>query len=200
MNVLMQARVSTTHTLHLGILFLVVIGTACGASKPPTQSTPTKITAAILYPLRLGSVWSYDVDTGVGLNTLAISRVVGVHGTRAEVGAGSTPVAYEVTNAGIWRADGTGWLLRNPIVRGATWQSPIGRAKVLSMWRSIDTPAGRFAHCTQVRETSADLSRRVDTIYCPTVGPVFIDSQMEMKISGQSTRVTARLLGFDFSK
>jgi hypothetical protein len=177
-----------------------VISTACTGTPRATTALPKEHPLLTLYPLTPGAVWSYDVDTGVGLNTLAISRVISVRGSRVEVGTGSTPIVYEVTSEGIRRQESRGWVLKSPIEKGASWNSDIGHARVVSTQRTVNTPMGRFVHCVHVMERSENQGRQVDTVYCPQVGPVFIDSQMDMKISGRRTRVSARLLGYNFTK
>ena len=180
--------------VSLGVVFCGACGSANGAKPTSTdQLAPNR-----LYPLKVGAVWSYNVDTGVGLNTLAISRVLSVRGQRVEVGSGGAPIAYEVSSEGIRRQDDRTWVLKAPIRSGARWQSPVGEARVLSTEATIETPAGSFTHCVRVEEQSEDRSRRVETIYCPNVGPVYIDSHMELKVAATQTRVSARLLGYKF--
>jgi hypothetical protein len=65
-------------TLALGFL------SACGGAQPKA-ATQGPLDVNRLYPMRPGSVWTYDVDTGQGLPTLAITRVLGSDGVRTEV-------------------------------------------------------------------------------------------------------------------
>lgn len=174
----------------------LVLFAGCGSANKVNTARTDPLAPNTLYPLKVGAVWSYDVDTGVGLNTLAISRVLSVRGQRVEVGSGGAPIAYEVSSTGIRRPGEQTWVLKVPIKPGARWRSPVGEAQVLSVDAKIETLAGTFAHCVHVVEHSEDRARRVETIYCPNVGPVYIDSHMKLKIAASQTRVTARLLGY----
>jgi len=113
-----------------------------------------------------------------------------------QVGSGGAPISYEVSSEGIRRPGEQTWVLKAPIKRGARWDSPVGEAQILSTDATIETLAGTFAHCVRVQEHSEDRARRVETIYCPNIGPVYIDSRMELKVAASQTRVTARLLGY----
>ena len=67
---------------------------ACGGAQPaPAVSSPLEVSR--LYPMRPGSVWTYDVDTGQGLPTLAITRVTSSDGKRSEVSSGADPIVHD---------------------------------------------------------------------------------------------------------
>ena len=172
---------------------------ACGAAQPyPQTSDPLEI--ARLYPLRMGSVWTYDVDTGEGVPTLAITRVTGSDGNRAEVSSGSTPIVYETRPDGLFRPDREAYVLKAPIRQGATWDAGAGsQAEVLSVDKQVSTPAGDFTHCVEVRESGGGAGKLVRTVFCPDIGPVEVESSMAMQLSGQTARVLAKLRGYDFS-
>jgi hypothetical protein len=150
-----------------------------------------------LYPLRAGNAWSYDVDTGEASTTLAITRVHAFDGHIAEVHTGRAVVRYEVLAEGIRVPPGDAWLVRAPLVQGATWPGRGGRtARVVSTDTTAETPAGTFDRCVEVLETGGKLELEVRTVYCPGVGPVWLSSTMRSKVSDRIVTVSAKLRGY----
>ena len=150
--------------------------------------------------MRPGSVWTYDVDTGQGLPTLAITRVTGSDGSRSEVSSGADPIVYETRADGLYRSDRGAYVLKAPIRQGATWDAGAGsQAEVVDTDKHVTTPAGDFNHCVEVRETGGSAGKLVRTVFCPDIGPVEVESSMQMELSGQTARVLAKLRGYDFS-
>jgi hypothetical protein len=170
---------------------------ACGGAGGPGPEEPRLDPSSplALYPLQEGRVWSYDVDTGEGSSTLAITRVVSVRGARVEVSSGSDPVVYELVDGGI-RHGGGGWLLRAPVAEGASWEGRAGRrVRVVADGRTLEVPAGRFEDCATVEERDTDSGRRIETSYCPGVGPVRVVSEVFLEVAGGVQRATGELLG-----
>ena len=141
----------------------------CGRLRRP-KSLPLDATAfepSELYPLDTGNAWSYDVDTGEASTTLAITRVEAFDGRIAEVHTGRAVVRYEVLPEGIRVPPDDEWLLRAPLVEGATWPGRGGRtARLISTedacrdtrraasndawrsWRPAASSSSRCAPCT----------------------------------------------------
>ena len=189
----------------LGPLFLLGLAlgaSACGPAPEPEAPEGDPLAPKNLYPLAEGNVWSYNVDTGQDLPTLAQTRVVSAQGNRYEVSSNrSDPVVYELREQGIFRpANGT-WLLKAPIRVGAEWPSSAGMtARVESTGVSVETPAGSFDGCVQVVETGGEAGRSVATVYCPEIGPVLVESKLRTQVSRMEAKVTARLLGYVFGQ
>lgn len=172
---------------------------ACGASRPEVNEA-TRVSIERLYPLRVGSVWTYDVDTGQGLPILAITRVTANDGTRVEVSSGSDPIRYEIKPEGLFRTDRGGYLLKAPFDKGRQWDAGGGAtAEITKVSLDVETAAGAFTSCVEVSESGAAGGKIVRTIYCPDVGPVEVESSMFMDLSKQTARVVAKLRGYDFS-
>lgn len=172
-------------------LFLV----ACASGQPRAEHPPADLSPLSLYPLRQGAAWSYDVDAGDGDKVLATSRVLQVSGELAEVQSGQAVLRYALAKDGIRRADSGAYLLRAPIALGSRWPAALGtQAEVTAVDQHIETPAGAFEACVVVTENSSESGRQVVTTYCPGVGPVRVDSQMEVR--GQLLRVLATLRGY----
>jgi hypothetical protein len=179
--------------------FVTLFACACGG----TQTTPSRtdrLSVQRLYPLRQGSIWSYDVDTGEGPPILAITRVLSNDGHEVEVSSGSDPVRYALRDEGLYRIDRGGFVLKEPLREGATWEAGGGATvRVVSTSRDVETPAGSFSGCLEVLETGGVGGKQVRSVYCADVGPVEVESSMQMDLSGDVVRVVARLRGYDFS-
>ena len=172
---------------------------ACAANSAPV-ATRVELAPIDFYPLRAGSAWSYDVDTGEPSSTLAVTRVVAVDGTIVEVRTANTIARYEVLPEGIRALPGDAWLIRAPVRRGATWPAPGGRtAEVVSTEVAAEPAAGRFDGCAEVRELGGKLDLEVRTVYCPGVGPVSVTSTMQSNVSDRVLTVSARLRGYTVS-
>jgi hypothetical protein len=177
------------------IALLVGLAPACAARLPPTS--PAAPTAGALFPLAPGQVWSYLVDTGVGLPTLAITRVLSSDGARARLSTnGGEPVAYEAREGGVFLPAADVWLLRDPLAVGASWPARAGRtATVVAVDVAIETPAARLASCVTVEERGEDAARIVRTTFCPGVGAARIESVFLSRLGGSPLRVIATLQG-----
>lgn len=172
---------------------------ACGGAKPAAGGGE-KLGVERLYPLRAGSVWTYDVDTGEGLPTLAITRVTARSEDRAEVSNGSDAIVYQVRPDGLYRQDLDSYVLKLPLTKGARWDTREGAsAEITDVTKRVSGPAGDFQGCVEVRESGGASQKQVRTVFCPDVGPVEIESSLQMALTGQAARVLARLRGYDFS-
>lgn len=178
---------------HPVVLVLVALG-ACGGAQGAGEAEEA-IDPTRLYPLQEGNVWTYDVDTGVGLSALGISRVVEVQGSRVTVennGSSQDAIVYEIRPEGIYRVASETWLLRRPIEVGASWPGAGGRqARITAVDETVEVGAGTFEDCVSVVED--DGRQAVTTVYCPDVGPVVVDTRIQTELSGQNVVVRGEL-------
>lgn len=189
----------------IACVFLVLIG--CGGAQDAGEGDDP-IDPARLYPLKDGNVWTYDVDTGTDLSALGISRVVEVQGPRVTVennGSSQDAIVYELRPEGIYRVASGTWLLKRPIEVGATWPATGGReARVQSISEHVEVGAGTFDGCVSVVEAEAGeaapvtagpsgTGQIVETVYCPDIGPVIVDTQISTELSGQTVHVRGEL-------
>jgi hypothetical protein len=190
------ARFVSTRSAFVVGLLVAAAGCASAPKTLPTQ----QLTVERLYPLRPGSVWTYDVDTGEGVPTLAITRVLSKDGIKIEVSSGSDPFLYEQRPDGLYRPDIEGYVLHAPVEKGASWAGRDGAtSQVTDTQRTVVTPAGDFQGCVEVLESGGASGKRVRTVFCPDVGPVEIESSLQMALTGQAAKVVAKLRGYDFS-
>ena len=171
---------------------------ACGSAQNP--GAVEDLDPQTLYPLQEGNVWTYDVDTGVDIPVLAISRVTAVQGNRVSVANNnSDPIVYELRPEGIYRAGSDTWLLRRPLEVGASWPGAGGRqAKVTSVTERVEAAGETFSGCVRVEET--DGRQTVATVYCPHVGPVLLDTSMQMDMSAEAVQVRGRLRAYQLQQ
>jgi hypothetical protein len=174
-------------------------GLGCGGAAPPAAAGGQP-SIERLYPLRPGSIWSYDVDTGEGLTTLAITRVTARQGDQVEVSNGSDTLTYQLRPDGLYRPDLGSYVLRAPVQKGARWETRDGAsAEISEVGKRVSSAAGDFQGCVEVRESGGAGQKHVRTVFCPDVGPVEIESSLHIALTGQAARVVARLRGYDFS-
>jgi hypothetical protein len=167
----------------------------CGAAATTRTKTASDVSVSSLYPLNVGSAWSYDVDSGDGQVLLATTRVVRVRDGVAEVMSGQALLRYVLRADGIERAGQLGYLLKAPFVQNASWVSaPDTTAVIQALHQRLVTSAGTFEECVVVLENNAGSGQRVTTTYCPGVGPARVVSEMEVR--GHGLRVVATLRGY----
>jgi hypothetical protein len=181
---------------------LLLSAAGCGEAPPPVVDRGDPLDPRRLYPLADGNIWTYDIDTGTGVNTAGIFRARRVADNRYEMRPdGGEAVVYEVRPDGIWNASGPGaWLLHRPIRVGSEWETVNGRnARVTSVSESISTPmAGNFEGCVVVEETGGAANRPQITTYCPDVGAVRIEARQQMQLSGQEVAAIGTLRAYLF--
>jgi hypothetical protein len=191
-GVIRGARHSTAD-LRWSLATLLLLS-AC-ASGPTARPEASALTPERLYPLALGSAWSYDVDAGDGEAVLAITRVVEAGKGYAGVLGGEGVRRYELRPDGLYQTALDGYLLKAPITVNASW--PAGRgvtARVAEMAVAVETAAGRFKDCVRVVEEGAASGAVVRTTYCPDVGPVEVESRIVLDHG--TVQVIARLRGY----
>jgi hypothetical protein len=180
----------------LELLIAALTIASCASGPSASGRKPADLSPRSLYPLHEGAAWSYDVDAGDGEATvLATTRVLRVQGTSVEVQSGQAVLRYAFLPDGIQRVDGGTFLLRAPVALGSEWPAGLNtQARVTAVDQLLQTPAGNFESCVVVTEQGGDSGRKVTTSYCPGVGPVRVDSEMEVR--GKLLRVTATLRGY----
>lgn len=183
--------------LGLCLLGLCLLAGCGGAAPPAGASGPVPVER--LYPLRAGSIWTYDVDTGEGVPVLAITRVLSASPERIEVSSGGDPLLYQQRSDGLYRTDLGIYVLHAPVQKGQSWDQAGARAEVMDTQKSVTTVAGEFHGCVEVLEQGGPSNKHVRTVFCPDVGPVEIESSTTIQLTGKTTRVLARLRGYDFS-
>ncbi len=175
------------------IASFTILALGCGGGSA-AAGTARAARGADLYPLVLGYAWSFDIDTGTGVNTLGVMRVRELSATRAVVETTERAQTYELASGGIRRADTQTWLLPPTLEEGSSWPCASSRTCTLR-WhdQSITVPAGTFSFCADVRETSADADLTIVTTYCSGVGPVRIATHQTLSLNPAGAGIDAVL-------
>jgi len=180
-------------------LTLVVFVTLALAGCPSTGGTTPHVEplgARGLYPMGEGYIWTYDIDTGTGMSSLGITRVVQVSGNTIGIAADGGEVhSYELRPEGVYQPASQTWLIRDPIAVGQSWPSTQGRtATIQSITETVDVTDGHYEGCVAIVEEGGESGHHVRTTYCMGVGPVIVESRQELitSMSGGLT-VTGRL-------
>ena len=180
-------------------LTVLALLSGCATSGSNRAADDGRLTAARLFPMEVGHLWSYHIDTGTPLPALGILRVVsardGVYEIRPD---GGVPMRYRRTDEGIELVDEPGaFVLHEPIEVGTRFRGRAGRsARIAETGIEIETAAGRFTGCVQVDELDPGDARDQSTIYCPGVGPVVVESSGVAAPGEARARVQALLLGY----
>jgi hypothetical protein len=195
----MKRALATSIAVVSSVLALAVVAitaSGCGASPPPTTARRGPLTARDLYPFGDGYIWTYDVDTQTGINSLGIRRVIRATPPRfvLQNDAERDEHTYEVREGGIYDVGDDLWVLRDPIRVGTEWPSRGGRtARITEVAQDVDTPAGRFSDCIEVRETGSPTGPDFLTVYCSDQGPVIIESHQALQTSSSGITIRAVL-------
>jgi hypothetical protein len=153
----------------------------CATSKSSAGAvTSTGNTALDYYPLLPGWGWAYDVERD-GQKVLALYSVAECRGNVAVIKNGDARIDYLILPEGIARREGSlpgDYLMRLPMVVGATWPVAGGHATVAEVGKSVSFPSGTYGDCAVVEETRNQPERVTRTTYCKGVGPVAIDMRV----------------------
>ncbi len=178
-------------------LCALLLAAACGAAQNGSATSDAeRLDPRNLFPLGEGYVWNYNVEYGDDIPVLGTRTVDRVMGPRVELIVGAEREVYELRDEGIYHPATSTWLLRAPIHEGAEWPSQGGRvARVTSTSATVEVPAGRFEGCVRVEETGGEADKYVQTVYCPNIGPVFLETRMELTLTETPAGVVGRLVG-----
>lgn len=196
----MRAAATAFGNVSRCVAVLAVVGswlTACGGTLAAVTPPDTgRHTPQRLFPFERGAIWSFNVSTGEGLPTFATLRVLEIEGGRITTQRNrQAPNVYLRDDEGIRTADGA-WVLRAPIVMGATWPGPDGRtATVTAVDETVRTGLGTHHDCVRVVEVDTDIGIEAATVYCPDVGPALVVSGITSTITGARIEVRATLIG-----
>lgn len=153
----------------------------CASSPPPAAPAPVKASSAADYfPLDPGWKWAYELDRE-GQHMLAVYSVLERVPEGAIVQAGDERISYAVSKEGIALIDASGrdFVLKNPVVQGASWNVFAGTATIAAVDKKVSVPSGDYAGCVVVETLRHEPTRLSRTTFAPGVGPVSIEVQVE---------------------
>ena len=162
--------------LHAGfVLSALALASACGGVDTGAPTTPERsaapVTARVLLPLEHDTVFSYETQTDAGEVGLMILQIRRPRPDLAELDIAGRVQRLDVDATSVMHASG-GYLLKDPIHAGATFQGACGVVTVMETGQRVELPAGPFDDCVVTREESQRPFKRADSTYCPDVGLV----------------------------
>jgi hypothetical protein len=172
---------SLSSLVGLGLAVWLVAGCATTDSASTKHVPRTGLRAADYFPLAEGWKWAYDLEKD-GEKILGIYAVIDRTADGATIMAGPERLTYAVTPEGVAQMDANGvgdFVLKNPIVKGATWPVSGGTARVVSTTEEVTVEAGHFYDCAIVEVARTDPPRLARTVFAPDVGPVVIEVQVQ---------------------
>jgi hypothetical protein len=180
---------ATTICLGPALLLPLMLSCASTPSVPEAAPLAPPEEALAYYPLEPGWKWAYDVDRA-GERILAVTSVQERQSNAATLQAGSETLHYDIGPAGIARsgssdegdkrAPSNDFLIKNPVKTGNSWLIEGGTATITALGRSVTVAAGTFANCLVVEEARSSPPRLVRTTYAPGVGPVALESMVQL--------------------
>lgn len=132
-------------------------------------------------PLIDATVFAYETTSELtGETGMLVLEVRRPRPGSAELVVAGRVRRLSIDPTGIQHATG-GWLLKEPLERGATWKGDFGEVQVTALDRTVTTPAGVFAGCLDTTESSSgqDFAKRTITTYCPEVGITLRRTEVE---------------------
>ena len=177
---------------------LLAVSVLACQPEPPPKSAPEVRRAVegleIYMPLYDGFVYQYDVETDTGETGRMMVQVSRPRPGLAELNVAGKVQRLEVSPAAVIHATG-GFLLRSPLQEGTEYKGQFGQVRVVSVSRSITTPAGSFTGCVEtVEEARLPTPKRATSIFCPNVGLVALD--IEGALEGEAAGVSTRLRSY----
>jgi hypothetical protein len=173
---------SAVGSLRLGLGLGLLLAASCATNDAAVKHVPrTGLQAADYYPLAEGWKWAYDVEQD-GQTVLGIYSVVERTAEGATIMAGPERLTYAIKPEGLAQMDASGvgdFVLKNPLVKDATWPVSGGTARVVSTTEEVTVDAGRFSDCAVVEVTRSDPPRLARTVFAPDVGPIVIEVQVQ---------------------
>lgn len=175
--------------LSVTLGFLVLGCTQTPASNTPSGASQPRQIVSEWLPLENDSVLEFDTSVeGTQERGRLVMQVRRAHGNLVELNVAGKVRRLEVKPEGVAIATG-GWLLKQPMTVGSSFQGLNGRVTIVSVDRSLDVPAGHFTGCIQTEEKTATSVTRTD--YCRATGITRL--VVEASINGELRREIAEL-------
>jgi hypothetical protein len=174
---------------------------ACGGQKaaPKAADLTTAKGGVLRYlPLEDKTVFAYDTlsDAQKGMLVLEVRRPAA---SVAELVVAGRIQHLEIDATSV-RHLGGGFLLKEPLTRGAKFAGDFGTVEITAAPRGLSVPAGSFNDCIETVETSASAasSKTTTTVYCAGVGIAFRKTEAESDEGSGSESLSLRSFGPKF--
>jgi hypothetical protein len=157
--------------LGLGFAAAFLLG-SCGSREPaPSVPKPAALADGVskYLPFEGHTVLSYLSRNDLGEETLVVMEIERPHDDQGEIWIAGHRQSFSIRSGAIERAEG-GFLLREPLEVGESFQGPFGRVTIVGLGEVLQVPAGEFRDCLRTREEGESPPRSVETTYCAGVG------------------------------
>ena len=135
------------------------------ASDPSLPSSPV----SRFFPLIEGHIWAYDAesDDDPTKKGMFVTRVRRLAGARFAFVSGNGEHTLEARADGIVQTESDTYLLKAPLVVGASWPGEHGVVRVTALDKAVEVPAGKFVGCVETAEESASATSENRTVPTP---------------------------------
>lgn len=186
----------------LAALGLAAASSGCAAPSPPAKAQePAPKGGVFRYmPLEDGTVFSYETSTQPsGEKGLLVLEIRRPRPQMAELVVAGRVRRLEVTEGALAHVTG-GFLLKEPLAKGAEWKGDFGRVVVTNTERSVMVPAGEFVDCLETVEevANAEGSKKTTTAYCPGIGIALRETEAEQEAQFAVERISLKSWGKRF--
>jgi hypothetical protein len=160
------------------------------AANAPRAQRGEELSAHVLLPLEHDTVFSYLTSNDAGEQGMMVLQVRRPRPDLAELDVAGRVQRLDVAPGSVMHAGG-GYLLKDPIVEGATFRGAFGDVRIAVVGHTVEVPAGKFEGCVVTLEESAQPFKRAESTYCPEVGLVAL--VVEASGEDDALRVETRL-------
>lgn len=178
-------------------LALLVLGCASTSAAPKAAAPSSAAGAEKFLPLVDDTVFAYDTESQPsGERGLLVLEVHRRGPDRAELAVAGHVTRLTLDETGIRLVTG-GWLLKTPLVEGASWQGDYGQVRVTALDKPFASLAGQFSGCLETLESAQgpNFTKSTRTTYCPDVGIVSRVTQVESDEGDGSETIRLRSHG-----
>lgn len=164
------------------------------APKPPVATDPNAV--ATFLPLKDNTTFAYDTRSDLSGAGMLVMQVRRPRAQMAELVVAGRVRRLDIDDTGVRHAAG-GWLLKPPLAQGAQFQGDFGTVQITGLSKHVEVPAGKFDGCLETTESLAGtgFSKRTVTQYCPHVGIVARQTDVESEEGAGSESLTLRSFG-----
>jgi len=147
-------------------------------------------------PLEDKTVFSYETSTESGERGLLILEVRRPRTEHAELVVAGRARRLTVNAHDIAHVTG-GFLLKEPLVAGATFKGDFGKVTITNVARSVTLPAGSYSGCLETLEeaVTTEGEKRTTTVFCPGVGIALRETEAEQEGLRASERIALKSFG-----
>lgn len=183
-------------------LALIAALAGCSSAPPPAAASSTSAEVVVsdvarFLPSEPTTVLAYETQSASGGERgLLVLEVRRPRPDVAELVVAGRTRRLAIDGTGLRHVTG-GWLLKPPLVVGATFRGDFGTVRVTAVDRTVELPAGTFAGCVETTEAASGqgFQKQTVTLFCPSVGIVARRTEAESDEGAGFEAMTLRSYG-----